>query len=78
MSIDAGGPGSLFSCGHCERGGPVFKLAAWAFIAYLGFRVWRNVSAVWKAVKNAQRPPQDHAPAGRRPVEAPFEVEDGK
>lgn len=61
-----------------RKGYRVIKLAIWAFIAYLGYRVWRNVSTVWKVVKSGPQPPQPDVPGGRRPVEAPFEVEDGK
>ncbi|MBI2505445.1 MAG: hypothetical protein HYW07_19715 [Candidatus Latescibacteria bacterium] len=56
----------------------MIKLAIWAFIAYLGYRAWRNIAAVWRVMKNAPRPPQHSSPGGRRPVEAQFEVEEGK
>lgn len=76
MSIDAGGRGLLFSR-QAEKGIGVIKLAVWAFIAYLGYRVFRNFSAVWKLMKNAP-PPRQAPPQERRPVEAQFEVEEGK
>ncbi len=50
----------------------MIKMAVWAFIAYLGYRVFRNLSQVWRLMKT---PPP---PSGRSPVEAKFEVEDGK
>lgn len=50
-------------------------MAVWAFIAYLGFRVYRNVSQVWGMLKNPPAPPP---PSGRQPVEAQFEVEENK
>lgn len=54
----------------------MIKLAVWAFIAYLGYRACRNVAAAWKLMKGANPPRQP--PQGRRPVEAQFEVEEGK
>jgi|GEM_PF-3020826 len=50
-------------------------MAVWAFIAYLGFRVFRNVSQVLKLIKN---PPSQAPTSGRRAVDASFEVEEGK
>lgn len=77
MSIDAGVQGPLFFQGAQRKETGVIKLAVWAFIAYLGYRVFRNVSAVWKLMKNAP-PPRQNPPRERRPVEAQFEVEEGK
>jgi hypothetical protein len=48
-------------------------MAIWAFIAYLGYRVFRNISAAWKLMKPPPAPGQ-----GRRPVEAQYEVEESK
>jgi len=50
-------------------------MAVWAFIAYLGFRVFRNVSQVLKLMKN---PPGQTPAGGRQAVDASFEVEEGK
>ncbi|MCC7264474.1 MAG: hypothetical protein IT369_18335 [Candidatus Latescibacteria bacterium] len=54
----------------------MIKMVVWAFIAYLGYRVYHNVSQVWRLVKNPPPPPAP--PGDRRPVEAQFEVEEGK
>jgi hypothetical protein len=67
---------SYLSAAGARKGSAVIKLAVWAFIAYLGYRACRNVAAAWKLMKGANPPRQP--PQGRRPVEAQFEVEEGK
>ena len=56
----------------------MFKLLIWGVIGYLGFRVWRNITTVWRVVKSASEQAQSRPPQGRQPVEAQFEVEEGK
>ena len=56
----------------------MFKLLIWGIVGYLGFRAWRNVAAVWRVVKSASEQTQAKEPGGRQPVEAKFEVEEGK
>ncbi len=53
----------------------MLRLLLWGLICYLGYRAARSALAVWKAAREVF--PRAQA-ARRRPVEAEFEVEEGK